>query len=98
MGMGIDATRRSLKYSDLGGYCGRVAVEEVGVLGHGKLDDAVASQPRIKIDATRRSLKYSDLGRFLATPEKRKKTGIDQMLTSACCPRQYEHTDIKRVA
>jgi len=63
------------------GYCGRAAVEEVGVLGHGKLDDAVASQPRIKIDATRRSLKYSDLGRFLATPEKRKKTGIDQMLT-----------------
>ena len=25
-------------------------------------------------------------------------SGIDQMLTSACCPRQNEHIDIKRVA
>jgi len=31
-------------------------------------------------------------------PEKRKKSGIDQVLTSACCPRQYEHIDIKKVA
>jgi len=35
----------------------------------------------------------------LATPEKRKKSRIDQVLTSACCPRQYyEHIDIKKVA
>ena len=31
-------------------------------------------------------------------PEKRKKSRIDQVLTSACCPRQYEHIDIKKVA
>ena len=63
-----------------------------------KLDDAVASQPRIKRDATRRSLKYNDQGRFLATTEKRKKSGIDKILTSACCTRQNEHIDIKRIA
>jgi len=34
----------------------------------------------------------------LATPEKRQKSGIDQILTSACCPRQNEHTYIKTVA
>jgi len=34
----------------------------------------------------------------LATPEKRKKSGIDQILTSACYPRQNESTDIKTVA
>ena len=62
------------------------------------LDDAVASCPRIKRDATGRSLEYSDYGQFLATPEKRKKSRIDQILTSACCPRHYEHIDIKRVA
>jgi len=34
----------------------------------------------------------------MATPEKRKKSGIGQKLTSACCPRQIEHIDIKKVA
>jgi len=34
----------------------------------------------------------------LATPEKRKKSRIDQILTSACRHRQNEHTDIKTVA
>jgi len=34
----------------------------------------------------------------LATPEKRNKSRIDQIFTSACCPRQYERVDIKRVA
>jgi len=34
----------------------------------------------------------------LATAEKRKKSGIDQILTPACCPRLNEHTDIKTVA
>jgi len=28
---------------------------------------------------------------FLATPEKRKKSRIDQILASVCCPRQNEH-------
>ena len=34
----------------------------------------------------------------MATPEKRKKNRNDQILASACCPRQGEHIDIKRVA
>ena len=34
----------------------------------------------------------------MATPEKRKKSRIDQILASACCPRQNEYIDIKRVA
>jgi len=34
----------------------------------------------------------------LATPEKRKKSGIGQILTPVCRPRQNEHTDIKTVA
>ena len=34
----------------------------------------------------------------MATPEKQKKSGIGQRLTPACCTRQYEHIDIKRVA
>jgi len=32
--------------------------------------------------ATSRSLKYSDYGRFLATTEKRKKSGIDRRRTA----------------
>jgi len=35
---------------------------------------------------------------FWQPPKKQKKSGIDQILTSACCPRQNEHIDIKRVA
>ena len=31
-------------------------------------------------------------------PEKNEKSGIDQILTPACCPRQYKHIDIKNVA
>jgi len=34
----------------------------------------------------------------LATTEKQKKSGIDQILTSVSCPRQNKHTDIKKVA
>jgi len=34
----------------------------------------------------------------LATQEKQKKSVIGQVLTSACCPRQSEHTDITKVA
>ena len=34
----------------------------------------------------------------MATPGKRKKSGIDQILTSSCCLRQNEHTDIITVA
>jgi len=34
---------------------------------------------------------------FLVTPEKRKKSGIGQILTSACCPRQNEHINIKKL-
>ena len=34
----------------------------------------------------------------MATLDKRKKSRIDQILESACCPRQNEHIDIKRVA
>ena len=30
--------------------------------------------------------------------QKRNKSGIDRILTSMCCPRQYEHIDIKKVA
>ena len=56
-------------------------------------DDAVASQPSIK------EYKYSDQDRFLSAPGKqKKKCGIDQILTSACCPQQNEHVDIKKVA
>jgi len=37
---------------------------------------------------------------IFGNPKKGMKRGIDQILTSAsaCCPRQYEHIDIKRVA
>ena len=35
---------------------------------------------------------------LFGNPKKRKKSRIDQILTSACCPRQSEHIDIKRVA
>ena len=31
-------------------------------------------------------------------PEKNEKSGIDQILTPACCPRQYKHIAIKNVA
>jgi len=34
----------------------------------------------------------------LETPEKQKKSEIDQILTSVCCPGQNEHRDIKKVA
>jgi len=34
----------------------------------------------------------------LATPQKRKKSGIDQILASVYCPRENENTDIKKVA
>ena len=35
---------------------------------------------------------------FWQPQKKGKKSGIDQILTSACCPQQYEYIDIKRVA
>jgi len=35
---------------------------------------------------------------FWQPQKKRKKSRINQVLTSACCPRQNEHIDIKRVA
>ena len=35
---------------------------------------------------------------FCQPRKTKKKCGIDQILTSACCPQQNEHVDIKKVA
>jgi len=35
---------------------------------------------------------------IFGNPRKTKEKGIDQILASACCPRQYVHIDVKKVA